>query len=127
MTQYVFDLKILRTLGYFEKTLGRLVGSLYRNNLGKYPQKITCQVIDNKLVIILEDFISNPAGDFNKEQVREIFNSVIRPEIQQLVEEFFQVKVLVYLNDFCLENKVEAIVLILSSSPIFFQKNTSAL
>ena len=43
------------TIGQLERKLSQKIGALYREQLGHQIGKVTCQLLDTKLTIIIED------------------------------------------------------------------------
>lgn len=48
------------TKGQLERSLSQKVLALYRNQLGQQPSKVSCQLCDEKWIIILEDSLTPP-------------------------------------------------------------------
>lgn len=112
------------TRGQLERTLSQRVQSLYREQLGHQPGKITCQLFDEKAAIILENSITPPEklladrGQVNlAEQVRSELDEAIKPQLKSLIEEILGVTVLDLLSDATLETGRTGIIAVLDATP----------
>ena len=113
-----------QTVGQLERTLSQRLQALYRDQLGQRPSKVTCQIFDSKLAIVLEDAVTRPeqllAEEGQKalaEQVRADLDQALRPQIRRLIEEVLQVDVLDLLSDAKLNTGRTGIIAILSATP----------
>ncbi|MGB7059992.1 MAG: Na-translocating system protein MpsC family protein, partial [Geitlerinemataceae cyanobacterium] len=43
------------TRGQVERTISQRIQALYRDRIGHQPSKVTCELFEDKLTIILED------------------------------------------------------------------------
>jgi uncharacterized protein YbcI len=114
----------LATRGQAERALSQRIQALYRTQLGHQPGKITCQIFDEKLAIVIEDSVTQPeqllAEDGRielAEQVREDLDNAIRPHLKSLIEEILQVSVLDLLSDATLETGRTGMIVVLETPP----------
>lgn len=112
------------TRGQLQRTLSQRLQTLYREQLGHQPEQITCQIFDEKIVIVLDGSISKPEqllaengqNDLVK-QVREDLEIALRPKVQALIEDVVGVPVLDLLSDSTLETGRQGIIAILKAPP----------
>ncbi len=112
------------TSGQLERSLSQQIQALYREHLGHKPGKVTCQLFDEKLAIIIENSITQPeqllAEDGQAElvkQLREGIDDAIQPQLKALIEQILSVQVIDFLADATLETGRTGIIVILSSTP----------
>ena len=112
------------TRGQLERTLSQRLQSLYREQLGHQPSKVTCQLFDEKLAIIVENSITPPEqllADRGQaelaEQVRSELDEAIKPKLKTLIEEVLEVSVLDLLSDATLETGRTGIIAVLDVTP----------
>lgn len=112
------------TRGQVERTLSQRIQALYRNQLGHQPSKVSCQIFDTKIVIILEDAITPPEqllADSGQEelaeQVHTDLNKAIQPQLKVLIEEVLGVSVIDLLSDATLETGRTGTIAVLANVP----------
>lgn len=112
------------TRGQLERTLSQRIQSLYRTQLEHQPSRVTCQIFDEKIAIILENSITQPekllvtsGQEELAEQVRTELDEALQPQIIALIEEVVGVAVLDLLSDAKLSTGRTATVAILAESP----------
>jgi uncharacterized protein YbcI len=112
------------TRGQLERTLSQRLQALYREQLGHQPGKITCQLFDEKVAIILENSITQPEqvlADRGQselaEQVRSQLDEAIQPQLKELIEEVLGVPVLDLLSDATLETGRTGVIAVLEMTP----------
>ncbi|MFB2923775.1 MULTISPECIES: DUF2294 domain-containing protein [Aerosakkonema] len=112
------------TRGQLERTLSQRIQSLYRNQLGHQPSQVTCEIFDAKIVIILEDAVTQPEQVLVNngqqdlaEQVRSDLNAAIQPQLKDLIEEVVGVGVVDLLSDAKLDTGRTGTIVILSAEP----------
>lgn len=112
------------TRGQLERTLSQQIQALYRTQLEHQPSKVTCQIFDEKIAIILEDSITQPEQLlFNTgqeelaEQVRSELDEAIEPQLKALIEQVVGVPVIDLLSDAKLETGRTATIAILAATP----------
>jgi uncharacterized protein YbcI len=114
----------LLTRGQLERKLSQEIQAFYRNNLGHQPSKVTCQLFDSKLAIIIEDSITKAEKILLEEgknklakEVRSNLDDAIQPELKKLIEQIINVSVLDTLSDATLDTKRTGIIAVLSQTP----------
>lgn len=112
------------TRGQLERLLSQKLQALYRAQLGHQPGKITCQLFDEKLAIIVENSITPPEQVLANngqtdlaEQVRTDLDKAIQPQVKALIEEVLGVAVLDLLSDATLETGRTGIIVVLDVTP----------
>ena len=112
------------TRGQLERLLSQRLQALYREQLGHQPGKVTCQLFDEKLAVIVEDSITPPeqllanTGQIElAEQVRSDLDKAIQPHLKGLIEEVLGVSVLDLLSDATLETGRTGIIAVLEVTP----------
>ncbi|MBV9385419.1 MAG: DUF2294 domain-containing protein [Chroococcidiopsidaceae cyanobacterium CP_BM_ER_R8_30] len=112
------------TRGQLERTLSQRIQSLYRTQLEHQPSRVTCQIFDEKIAIILENSITQPekllatsGQEKLAEQVRTELDEMLQPQVIALIEEVVGVTVLDLLSDAKLSTGRTATVAILADSP----------
>jgi uncharacterized protein YbcI len=112
------------TRGQLERTLSQGLQALYRCQLGHQPGKVTCQLFDEKLAIIVEDSITPPeqllanSGQAElAQQVRSDLDKAIQPQIKALIEDVLGVAVVDILSDATLETGRTGIIVVLDITP----------
>ncbi len=112
------------TRGQLERTLSQRIQAFYRDRLGHQPSKVTCQLFDEKLAIILENSITNAEGLLLEEgqqelarQVRSNLDEAIGPKLIALIEEILNVKVTDLLSDSTLETGRTGTIAVLANTP----------
>lgn len=112
------------TRGQLERNLSQRIQSFYANQLGHRPTKVTCQLFDAKLAIVIEDSVTlpeqlliNQGQEELAEQVRSGLDEAIEPQLKQLIEEILERKVLDFLSDVTLDTGRGGIIAVLSDTP----------
>ncbi|MGC1309214.1 MAG: DUF2294 domain-containing protein [Phormidesmis sp.] len=113
-----------QTVGQLEREVSQKVQALYKKHLGHQPSKVSCQIFDSKLAIVLEDSVTQPEQLLVEEgqtelaeQVRSDLNLAMRPQIKELVEQILGVEALDILSDATLKTGRTGIIVILSKTP----------
>ena len=114
----------LYTRGQLERELSQKIQAFYRSHLGHRPSKVTCQIFNTKLAVIIEDSITNAEQILFDEgkndlanKVRSSLDNAIKPDLKKLIEEITKVTVLDMLSDATLETGRTGIIVILEESP----------
>jgi uncharacterized protein YbcI len=114
----------LQTRGQLERTLSQRLQAYYRQQLGHQPSKISCQLFDSKLAIILEDSITpaekllvKEGKEALAEKVRFSLNDATKPELKSLIQEILGVEVTDLLTDATLDTGRTGIIAILDNPP----------
>jgi len=112
------------TVGELQRTLSQTIQALYRNYLEHQPTRVTCQLLDTKLVIVLEDVLTQTETLLQDnghkelaETVRDKIDSSLEPLLQEEIERILEVQVVDMLSDVTLETGRSAVVVILSDTP----------
>jgi uncharacterized protein YbcI len=112
------------TRGQIQRTLAQRIQALYREQLGHQPSKVTCQLSDSSLTIILENSITQPEQLLAQtgrielaEQVRADLDEAIQPQLKTLIEDILNVEVVELLSDATLETGRTGIIALLTDTP----------
>lgn len=112
------------TRGQLERILSQRLQAFYREQLGHQPSKVTCQLFDEKLAVIVENSITPPeqllanSGQIElAEQVRSDLDKAIQPQLKALIEDVLSVSVLDILSDATLETGRTGIIAVLDITP----------
>lgn len=112
------------TRGQIERTLSQRIQALYRTQLEHQPSKVTCQLFDEKIAVVLEDSITQPeqllvsqGQEELAEKVRSELDQALQPQLKTLIEEVVGVDVIDILSNAKLETGRTATVVILANSP----------
>lgn len=114
----------LLTRGQLERKLSQAIQAFYRNHLGHQPSKVTCQLFEAKLAIIIENSITNAeqilVDKGEKKLAREVrssLNDAIQPQLKNLIQETAMVKVVDILSDATQDTGCTGIIVVFSNSP----------
>ena len=109
------------TKGQLQRTLSQQLQKLYREELNLITGKTTCQLLDNKLTIVIEDSLTQPEQILLRkssvdlvEKIRVELSSEIKPKIVGLIEEILHQEVVDILSDTTLETGRTGMVVVLS-------------
>ncbi len=112
------------TRGQLERSLSQRIQSLYRTQLEHQPSRVTCQIFDEKIAIVLENSITKPEqlllNSGQEElagQVRIELDEVLEPQLKALIEEVVGVAVIDLLSNAKLSTGRSATVAILAQTP----------
>ena len=112
------------TRGQLERTLSQRIQALYRTQLEHRPSRVTCQIFDEKIAIVLEDSITQPeqllvnsGQEELAEQVRSELDEALQPQLKSLIEEVVGVAVIDLLSNAKLDTGRTATVVILAETP----------
>ena len=113
-----------QTVGQLERSISQKIQARYKQHLAHQPSKVTCQLFDNKMAVIIENTITQPEqllmeeGKMDlAEQVRSDLHEAIRPQIKALIEEILDVQVLDLLSDARISTARTGIIAMLSKTP----------
>jgi uncharacterized protein YbcI len=112
------------TRGQLERNLSQRIQALYRSLLGHQPSQVSCNLIDNKLAIAIENAITQPeqllaqnGHEELAEKVRSELETVLESQMKDLINEVLGVDAIDLLNDATLETGRAGTIAILSSAP----------
>ena len=112
------------TSGQLERKLSQEIQAFYRQHLGHQPSKVTCQLFDSKLAIIIEDSITNAeqilveeGKDELAKKVRSNLDDAIQPGLKKLIRVVTEVEVMDILSDATLNTGRTGIIAVLSQTP----------
>jgi uncharacterized protein YbcI len=123
--KYIITVATLEpTRGQLERNLSQRIQALYRSLLGHQPSQVSCNLIDNKLAIAIENAITPPEQLLAKngqeelaEKVRSELETVLESQMKDLINEILGVDAIDLLNDATLETGRAGTIAILSSAP----------
>ncbi|MEM7590844.1 MAG: Na-translocating system protein MpsC family protein [Cyanobacteria bacterium P01_A01_bin.83] len=110
--------KVIRTKK-IESLLSQKIKNVYRVCLEHKLDNISYKLFDRTLIVTLEGTITSPEK-FLKDndhldiaiQVRETIDNIIHPQIQDIIEEVLNVKVVDYLSDTTIDNDLTGAIAI---------------
>lgn len=112
------------TQGQLERTLSQRIQGLYKDQLGHRPSKVTCRLLGEKIIIVIEDSITQPEQILAQEgqmhlakEVRSELDDAIQPQLKTLVEEIVKVDVVDLLSDATLETGRSGAIVVLAECP----------
>jgi uncharacterized protein YbcI len=112
------------TRGQAERNLSQKIQAVYREHLGHSPSKVTCQLFDEKLAIVLEDSITQPEQLLVEEgqtelveQLRTDLREAIRPRLKAAITEVLNIEVLDLLSDAAIESGRTGMIAVLATIP----------
>ncbi|MBF2009282.1 DUF2294 domain-containing protein [Chlorogloeopsis fritschii PCC 9212] len=116
----------LPTRGQIERTLAQRIQALYREQLGHQPSKVSCQLAEQNLIILIEDSITPPEQLLAQtgrqelaEKVRSDLDTAIQPQLKELIEETLNIAVVEILSDATLETGRTGMIAILAETPSY--------
>lgn len=114
------------TRGQLERNLSQRILALYRSQLGHQPTQVSCTLVDEKLIIVLENALTPPeqllvqnGQEGLAQQVRSELDMVIQSQLKDLIEKVLEVPVTDILNDSTLETGRTGTIAILEFVPKF--------
>lgn len=117
-------IETLPTKGQLERRLSQSILILHRDRLGQLPSKVSCQLFDNKIAIVVEDIATTTEKllleSYRKDlakQTRSITHLVFLPMIEEKINEVVQQKVVTIVSDYCLEHNYMGMIAILEQAP----------
>jgi uncharacterized protein YbcI len=112
------------TRGQVERTLSQKIQAVYREHLGHSPSKVTCQLFDEKVAIVVENSVTQPEqllieeGQVDRvERLQLDLKEAIRPKLKQAIATVLNVEVLDLLSEAALESGRTGMIAVLSSAP----------
>lgn len=118
--------KKLPTRGQLERELSQKIYKLYHQKLKHYPQKITCMIFSNRLVVIVEGalttvektLINEDNGKKLAKSLNLVIGETIEEDLKALVEEILAIEVEDVLMDSDLETERTGAIVTLTRSPV---------
>ncbi|MEG4996277.1 MULTISPECIES: DUF2294 domain-containing protein [unclassified Microcoleus] len=115
---------LVPTRGKLERTIAQGVQALYRSLVGHQTSQVLCNILDNKLIIVIENAITQPekllaqnGQEDLASQVRSQLESVLELQLKDLIKEVLGVGVTDLLSDATLETGRTGTIAILESAP----------
>ncbi|MEG4279094.1 DUF2294 domain-containing protein [Microcoleus sp. MON1_C1] len=112
------------TRGKLERTLSQGIQALYRSQLGHSTSQALCNLLDNKLIIVVENGLTQPekllAENGQQDlalQVRTQLESLLELPLKELIQKVLGVGVIDLLRDATLETGRTGTIAILDSAP----------
>lgn len=120
------------TKGQLERSLSQRIQAFYRSQLGHRLSEVICQIFERKIMIVLENSITQPeqllAESGQVELVEEMHASIeqtIAPQLSKLIEEVVGVSVVDLLSDVTLQTKRTGMIAVLSGEPLMRDRSPS--
>ncbi|MDX2098469.1 MAG: DUF2294 domain-containing protein [Leptolyngbyaceae cyanobacterium bins.59] len=114
---------LLPTRGELERALCQRIQTLYREQLGHQPGKISCCISEQQIAIVIENAMTPPeqilvsqGKEALVEAVRSGLDQAIRPQLQQLIQDIVHLEVTDVLSDATLETGRTGTIAILSGA-----------
>ncbi|MGI0486528.1 DUF2294 domain-containing protein [Pantanalinema rosaneae CENA516] len=115
---------MVMSVGQLERSLSQQIQALYYERLGHRPSKVTCQLFDEKLAIVIEDSITQPEQLLQKEgqealveQVRADLNSAMQAQLKNTIASILSTEVLDIMANSTLETGRTGIIAVLDRTP----------
>jgi len=115
---------LVPTRGKLERSLAQGIQALYRSLLGQQTSQPLCNIVDNKLIIVIENAITQPekllaqnGQEDLASQVRSQLESVLKLPLKELIKEVLGVGVTDLLSDATLKTGRTGTIAILESAP----------
>lgn len=113
------------TMGQLEQSLSQRIQAWYRTHLGHQLSRVTCQLVDDKISIVLEGVITQPeqllsehGKDYLVEQVRSQIDRTAQLQLKILIEEVVKVPVIELLVKSVLKTGQMSTLAVLAEAPI---------
>ncbi|HHP7232293.1 MAG TPA: DUF2294 domain-containing protein [Xenococcaceae cyanobacterium] len=107
-----------------ESLLSQKIKDVYHAQLERQLDNISYKLFDHTLIIILEGTITSSEKLLKNhnclllaEQVRKTIDSVIQPQIKDIIEEVLDVKVIDFLSDTTIDNDLTGAIAIFEFKP----------
>lgn len=115
---------VTKTAGQIERDVTQALNALYRKELGHQPGKITCQLFETKVVLVIEDSLSRPEQLLLKKgnsevalQAHEELLDVIKAMAKSCIAEATQLFVVDILVDSNIETSRMGLIVMLEKAP----------
>ncbi|BAU64679.1 hypothetical protein STA3757_20520 [Stanieria sp. NIES-3757] len=90
--------------------LSAKIGNIYKNQLRQQLDSVSFYLFERTLILIIEGTVTAPEKMLNNNEklclakkVRKVIDSIIKPQIQAIIEEVMKVKVIDFLCDTTIE------------------------
>ena len=107
-----------------ESLLSKKIKDIYQNQLEHKLNRVSYRLFDHTLIVILEGTVTssekllkNNARLGLAEEVRQSIDSVIHPQIRNIIEEILNVKVIDFLSSTVIERDLTGAIAILELKP----------
>ncbi len=107
-----------------EHSLSQRVRGLYFTYLGHQPNKVSCQLVDKTLTIIVEDSITLPEQLLNNsgqenlaQQVRSNLQKVVELHLKSAIEEVYATTVIDLFSNSAFDTRRTSVVAVLATTP----------
>ncbi len=124
MLKCIFMTDSLPTRGQLERSLSQRIQALYKSQLGHRVSEVDCQIFDRKIVIVLENAVTQPeqllANDGKEDLVEEVHSNLkesMQPQLKELIETVVGVSVVDLLSDTTLETERTGMIAVLAEEP----------
>ncbi|MGJ3248823.1 MAG: DUF2294 domain-containing protein [Elainellaceae cyanobacterium] len=114
------------TRGQLERRLSQRIQALYREQLSHQPAKVSCEIFDQKIAILIEGSLTPTEQLLVREgrhelleDVRTDLDDVIRPKLRTVIEEVLGVEVVDLMSDATPATGRSGIIAVLSTTPEF--------
>jgi len=115
---------LVPTRGKLERSLAQGIQALYRSLLGHQTSQAVCNLLDNKLIIVIENAITQPekllaqnGQEDLASQVRSQLESVLQLQLKELIAQVLGVGVIDLLSDATFQTGRTGTIAILESAP----------
>ncbi|MBE9003537.1 DUF2294 domain-containing protein [Fortiea sp. LEGE XX443] len=112
------------TIGQLEREIAQRISALYSEQLGQRPVQVVCHFFDTELVISLEKAATQVevtliSGGYENlaEQVRLFLDKIIKPQLQDLIEEVIGKPILDLMTNTNLATGRTGIIVVLQQIP----------
>ncbi len=112
------------TYGQLEQNLSQRIQVLYLNHLGHEPNKVSCQLLDKTLTIIVENpitqlemFLAASGKQETAEELRVNIHKAFQPLLKALIEEVVGTSVTDLLGNSNFQTSRTSVIAILATTP----------
>ena len=109
---------------HLEQSLSQSIQALYVTELGHQPGRVSCQLIEKTLTIVVENPVTRPErflAEVGKQELAERLRSTIhksfQPQLKALIEEVVGVQVIDILGNSNLQTALTTVVAVLAAPP----------
>ncbi len=115
---------LVPTRGKLERSLAQGIQALYRSLFGHQTSQTVCNLLDNKLIIVIENAITQPekllaqnGQEDLASQVRSQLESVLQLQLKELIAQVLGVGVIDLFSDATFQTGRTGTIAILESAP----------